>query len=405
MAITPLMSWVKAGRRWLKQYKGKTYAISCRQLGVGETKEDSAAAANAWWRAKQAELDGPEPPTDAEIDREAGRRNWEVVWATLGKADPDTKALFQRLLAPKAVPGGTIGERVAKFLEHKERQKSVGELSPGLLQSHKRYMERFAEFMGREQSLTTISAERWEAWYMHLRQQVAEKQYSESTIFHCYWCSKQFIFREAELGMITLPATIRSRRLAFSQVKPVIDPFTVEEVRELLAASRERTRLFMLLMLNCGFTQKDISDLKPSEVDLRRGYITRKRSKRQRYKSAIVVSWTLWPETVRLLKKHRSKSPEHFLTSEKGSPLVVQTEHDLIGDAFRKVQKKTGITKPLKAFRKTAASELYKEPTYSRFAQYFLAQEPSEVADTNYIKPAQEQLDEAIIWLGKRYGF
>ncbi len=52
-----LMSWVEGQRRWTKQFKGKTYSISARQLGVTESKEGSWFRANEWWRTKQAELE------------------------------------------------------------------------------------------------------------------------------------------------------------------------------------------------------------------------------------------------------------------------------------------------------------------------------------------------------------
>jgi hypothetical protein len=57
MPIPELMTWVPSRRRWTRMYKGKRYWISCKALGVPETKEASIQAANAWWKAKQAEVD------------------------------------------------------------------------------------------------------------------------------------------------------------------------------------------------------------------------------------------------------------------------------------------------------------------------------------------------------------
>lgn len=51
------MSWVGKQKRWMKMYRGKRYAVSCRQLGVPATKDDSWHAANTWWESKQVELD------------------------------------------------------------------------------------------------------------------------------------------------------------------------------------------------------------------------------------------------------------------------------------------------------------------------------------------------------------
>ena len=56
------MSWISSTRRWMKMFHGKRYVISCRQLGVQETKDGSWRAANAWWDAKRAELEAAAKP-------------------------------------------------------------------------------------------------------------------------------------------------------------------------------------------------------------------------------------------------------------------------------------------------------------------------------------------------------
>src|SRR4051812_22412596 len=58
MAKTFQMSWVGNTKRWAKQYRGKSYSVSCRQLGSPPTKEASWQAANGWWEKKQSEIDG-----------------------------------------------------------------------------------------------------------------------------------------------------------------------------------------------------------------------------------------------------------------------------------------------------------------------------------------------------------
>lgn len=62
MARVYQMSWDARSRRWLKEYKGKKYAVSCRQLGTPETKDESYRAANSWWVEKKAEIDAASRP-------------------------------------------------------------------------------------------------------------------------------------------------------------------------------------------------------------------------------------------------------------------------------------------------------------------------------------------------------
>src|SRR4051812_6870145 len=62
MPAAYLMAWEPTRRRWWKQYRNTRYVVSCRQLDAPETKDGSYQAANAWWLAKKAEVDGKLPP-------------------------------------------------------------------------------------------------------------------------------------------------------------------------------------------------------------------------------------------------------------------------------------------------------------------------------------------------------
>ena len=43
------LTWEPGPRRWRKQYMGRQYTVSARQLNRPETKEGSYQAANEWW--------------------------------------------------------------------------------------------------------------------------------------------------------------------------------------------------------------------------------------------------------------------------------------------------------------------------------------------------------------------
>ena len=103
--------------------------------------------------------------------------------------------------------------------------------------------------------------------------------------------AKQFISRLAELRLIALPGNIRSRRFRFNHSAPArIETFTLEEMRCLLAACEgfsERTKLYLLLMLNCGMYQNDIAELNRDEVNWTKGTLARVRSKTARAAAAL----------------------------------------------------------------------------------------------------------------------
>ena len=91
MARVYQMSWVPARRGWMKEYRGKKYAVSCRQLNAPETKEGSYQAANAWWASKKAEIDRQNAPPAP------GTPQAVAALLRLGRADPSTR---RRMLPP-----------------------------------------------------------------------------------------------------------------------------------------------------------------------------------------------------------------------------------------------------------------------------------------------------------------
>ena len=78
--------------------------------------------------------------------------------------------------------------------------------------------------------------------------------------------------------------------------------FCRRPIKTLLAGATDRDKLYLLLMMNCGFTQVDIANLKQDEVDFKAGTITRKRSKTQDYDKVPTVRYPLWKTTLALLK-------------------------------------------------------------------------------------------------------
>lgn len=192
-----------------------------------------------------------------------------------------------------------------------------------------------------------------------------------------------------------------------------IVPFTEEEVSSLLAAATDRTRLYLLLMLNCGMYQQDVADLQHTEVDWDQGRIIRKRSKTAKQKNVPKVNYRLWAPTFELLKRFRSDHRILALVNENGSPLRQrgfradgQTHNlDNIKKAYERVCTKLGVKiKPLKLFRKTGASKLEEHETFGRYAQYYLGHAPDSVAESRYARPSDEQFDRAISWLGEQFG-
>jgi integrase len=202
-----------------------------------------------------------------------------------------------------------------------------------------------------------------------------------------------------------LPRNMRKLQIV-ADLQPV-KTLTVKEIQTVLTEANERTKLFVLLMLNCGFYPQDISDLKPSEVNWKEGRITRKRSKTKREHNVPIVEYPLWRETFDLLRKIGNKKGERVLSNNAGKPLCrweANGRRNAVQKSWENLQEHTGVKKPLKLLRKTSASTLAKHHTYGQFARLFLGHAPATVAERHYVAVPQQLFDEAVKWLATQYG-
>jgi integrase len=308
-------------------------------------------------------------------------------------------------------PDRTVGGQVEAWVRNKRNRHVAGKITAGRYDAYKRNICVFRDWMGAETDLAEITAFRLRDYYGWLCEQITAGRFAAAYCRSLLNAAKNFITGLAELGMIPLPGNIRSREFTFDdhEDKKIIY-FTPAEIKKLLGGCdgySERTKLFLLLMLNCGMYQKDIADLLHEEMHWDAGTITRKRSKRK--KGGFEVTYKLWPETFELLKRLRTPGEAgRVLLSGEGNPLVDYSvkedgslrRYDLVNEAYQNLCDRVGEEKPIKVFRKTSADRLEKHPVYGRFYDYFLAHAPKSVGERNYVaKPSQELFDEALEWL------
>lgn len=473
MAISErcLMTWDNNKARWTKMFKGVTYRVTCSELGVPPTKTASYRAANEWWRARQAAIIAERPPhPHADLLSEYGRRrDWaarhgehderqqveaEIARVTgLGEGDDPghiddaavTKAIQALRVAGIPIPDDydpdvaralsgitpvlrdryrrdragvvpaekTLQALSVRFLVLVEDKFRAGELSASEMDTARRCVGHAVGFFGPGNEPTVISADRWEGYFLHLRALQSEEKRSREYVKKDWRYARSFVEWMADMEKLTPPRNL-ARRYRFGSSAVVIETFTVEEVRRLVSAAPGQTKLHLLLMLNCGMYQGDISDLRHDEVDWENGTIARQRSKTSHHGDKVpTVTYRLWPGTFALLKQYRSDDAVLALTTGQGKPWVEPrmkpdgkfTRRDGIKSNFRHVQVRLKIDKPLKSFRKTSASMLDGHSEFSRYAQFFLGHSGRSVADKHYVKPDQEQFDRAVDWLRQQYGF
>jgi len=413
------MTWNAKQRRWFKKYKKKQVAISCKELGTAPTKEASRAAANQWWENKLKELQAnpiirAKPSTrpiqtaeQAELAAEIGR-----VSPAARHAFADSVRRFDAAEAERApLTDRSINAQINAFLARKEAQVGGSERTPGRWDSLRIHLAIFAKWMGANKPIEGITGRTVEDYHSHLLAVKKSAQYKRD-IFASF---KQFVRWAWGRELIDLPRNLSSKDFAFHVAPKKIRLFEIGELTSLLNAATDRTKLYILLMINCGMQQKDISDLRQDEVDWKQGRVIRKRSKTKKQKGVPEVDYLLWPETFRLLKAFRSKDPQRVLLTHEEKPLKQEEiigrkvcKSDNIVSAYRRLVRDQmeipkSKVKPLKLIRKTSSSLLESNPLFARFVDHFLGHSPLTLAQRHYAAPSREEFDKAIRWLGEQF--
>jgi len=313
-------------------------------------------------------------------------------------------------------PEQTVRAQVAAYVAAKQSAIAAGELSGGRAYTIQLHLDHFVSWLGGDTPVIEINGKILSDFRRELLQRVETNDWSRVTAKGRMGTIKGFVHWLWQMEAIpTMPRVLdaKSRALQIGTPSASIVVFTLDEISTLLAEASDRTTLYILLMLNCGMTQKDIADLQMTEVDWERGYVTRKRSKTKDRENVPVVSYVLWPETLRLLKQERNrKATGLVLLNENEKPLWYEEvqpdgklkKNDNIRNAFARLAKKTKIKKPLKSLKKTSASLIRGNSKYASLESLFLGHAPQSMADKHYAATPQDLLDEAIVWLGGEYG-
>ena len=159
-----------------------------------------------------------------------------------------------------------------------------------------------------------------------------------------------------------------------------IRTFTVVELSTLYASADERVRLWMLLALNCGWTQIDIATMAREHLHLEDDppYADRNRGK-----SGIYGRWYLWPETVAAIQTALKGAPRGksvaLLKNRRGNELLCANENgaktDAIAQAWRRLRQNVGFNErgmSFKHLRKTG-SQMIRNIAGQELSEAYLA--------------------------------
>jgi len=424
------LTWDKQGR-WKKEFRGVTYRISCSALHLPEsewTKEKSYAAALEWWNKKHATIileqdaNHPNALAIAETERRldyAIRHSLtdEVIQLKQHLQEIKTGEDFSRMLPfesrkmvsliwadrlkreAQIIKAKTVGEVITVRISQLVTQAKAGLRSESDADNWKHCLSHFAEFVGESTDINSINAKTWQDFYYHMLAKAGSVKYNQKCFTYArrflQWCFSSEITDTAIRNL--------NDKFRFNGGDNGVNYFTVEETKAILKVVKGRVRLWVLLCLNCAYTQQDLSDLRISEVDLERGVITRKRSKMKATSEStgkdkgITLQYKLWEETIELMKLYPPTDSTYYFSTRKGHRLVEFSEKsrsDNTKYVFKQLYAKHKIKGSFGRFRKTVGKLLrYGVDGQSRrfysVAQQYLGQKSQEIIDKHYAGQAE----------------
>lgn len=321
----------------------------------------------------------------------------------------------------------TVEHHVERFLAFKEMQVRGGVLKARTWGTLKERLTIFTNWIKPGTHVATINGNTIIDFYMWLLQQ----SWGQERRKGLFAAARQWIrwaWRQDDVELEILPKNIDSQEFVF--LTHIDDTgvakktrtellWTPDDFHRTLEIVPEDFQLFLLLMLNCGFTNIDVGTLLKSEIRLDEGRIIRQRTKTRRHTHPPVVNYKLWPRTAKLLRSRLSDDPVLALTNRGGRPLCVSklvvengTTREVVWSSLLRrygQMKKANPKLPdkqMKYLRKTGSSKLRSDRRFLSLDSLYLGHSWVTVADKHYnVFDGQtyQPLDEAIEWLGKEF--
>lgn len=291
--------------------------------------------------------------------------------------DPDGQTALARwleqkddLLAGRSIRTGeglTCRDLANGFLEAKERLADAGEISRSHWFDYHRACERMLDCFGKTTAVASLRPDDFD----RLRSKIAEtwgpvalgNEIQRIRSVFKWGYDSELLKAPIRFGQSFKKPSKKVRRLARKASGEKL--FTAHELRIIIAAADTPLKAMILLALNAGFGQTDLSTLPLSRLDLSKGWHTYERPKTGTDRRA-----PLWPETIKALKEAIAKRPKPKSADDADMVFVTrfgerwvrlkwaQTETgvernawiDSIGMTFRKLVRKLGINRPGASF-------------------------------------------------------
>ncbi len=329
----------------------------------------------------------------------------------------DGQSGFPTGVQDRADQSGTIADLIDDYLDHRRVAVEAHQLSQASYASDKYRLAAFLTFCEKWKKTAVadaFAASHLDAYRGQVFREVSKNKASAVSAKHALRTVKAIVlWAHGKEKVDTLPRVLNK----YAEVSlPAPSPrfFTAEEIRTLYAAAAERTRLFVLLAINCGYTQADIASLEHSHIDWTRGMIVR-----NRHKTGQPQEHKLWPRTIALLRAHVTqpgcRHPDLAIVGEEGNALVSEKikdngtpyKVDAIRLAFARLLSKCKINdgRGFAIFRKTGANAIAKQYQDAPHLTDLYLAHSARGMKVHYARQHYDDLHAATDWLATLYGF
>ena len=160
------------------------------------------------------------------------------------------------------------GGWVQAFLAKEQQRVNAGELSASRFAAVRGTLFYFRDWAGAAMDASSVSGQTLSRYHAHLLDLVGSNTCSSTYAKGRMVSLKTFIrWLWGQDVIESLPKNVDSRELQFTRRIVTPETMTNDDVRALLSGNNSLLRLCILLGLNSGMTQKDISDLLDRDVD------------------------------------------------------------------------------------------------------------------------------------------
>ena len=167
---------------------------------------------------------------------------------------------------PAPASSRSVGSMIKTFLKTFLAKSEAGQLRPSYVQTVEAHLAIIETFLGSETPVAQIGTQTFIAFHSDLLQKIGKREITPEYAETLMAVLRRFVkWLYASEVMDNLPRIIvaESTALAFKVTSKKIKTFDAKEIKPFLDSASERTQLYILLALNCGMNQSDISALRP----------------------------------------------------------------------------------------------------------------------------------------------